>query len=179
VLTGSEREFLNTTIICIHTPTERKDEEQKGAFYELLERLYLKGPKHDIMIVMGDFNANMGKEHSFAPNVGQYSLHEEANDNGWRMIDFAVVRGMVVSSTLFHNKSIPLQMWSSPDSLSANQIDHVMFDSRHTTDIMDVRSHRGANCDSNHYMVKAKLRQRIAAIGKTKGQKILNITWIN
>jgi endonuclease/exonuclease/phosphatase family metal-dependent hydrolase len=59
--------FFNTTIICIHASTEEKDEEQKDAFYELLERLYLKAQKHDIKIVMGDFNAKVGKEHGFAP----------------------------------------------------------------------------------------------------------------
>jgi hypothetical protein len=119
---------------------------------------------------MGDFNAKVRKN-SFAPNVGQYSLHEKTNDNGWRMRDFTVARGMVVSRTLFQHKSIHLQTWRSPDGLSANQINHVMIDSRHATDIMDVRSCRGADCDSDHYMVKMKLRQRIAAIGKKKRQK--------
>jgi exonuclease III len=74
---------FNTTIICIHGPTEEEeDEQQKDAFYELLERLYLKAPKHDMKIVIGDFNQKVGKQHGFAQNVGQYSLHEETNDNG-------------------------------------------------------------------------------------------------
>jgi hypothetical protein len=73
------------------------------------------------------------------------------------MIDFAMARGMAVSSTLFQYKSIHLQTQRSPDGLSANQINHVMTDSRHATDIMEVRSCRGADCDSKHYMVKVKL----------------------
>jgi hypothetical protein len=80
-------------------------------------------------------------------------------------------QGMAVSSTLFQHKNIHLQMWGSPDGSCTNQIDHVMIDSHHTSDIMDVRSCREADCDSDHYMVKVKLQQRIAAIGKTKGQK--------
>jgi exonuclease III len=92
--------FFNTTIICTHAPTEEKDEKQKDVFYEPLERLHLKAPKHDIKIAMGDFNAKVGKEHGFAPNVGQYSLHDEKTDNRWRMIDFTMARGMAVSSTL-------------------------------------------------------------------------------
>jgi hypothetical protein len=39
--------FFNTTIICAHEPTEEKDEMQKDAFYENLERIYMKVPKHD------------------------------------------------------------------------------------------------------------------------------------
>jgi hypothetical protein len=54
---------------------------QKDAFYENLERMYtyiyMNAPKHDIKIVMGDFNAKVGKERGVTPNVGKYSLHKE------------------------------------------------------------------------------------------------------
>jgi len=46
-----------------------------------------------------------------------------------------------------------------------------MTDSRHATDILDVKSCRGADCDSDHYMVKIKYRQRISTNGKLNTQK--------
>jgi hypothetical protein len=46
-----------------------------------------------------------------------------------------------------------------------------MIDSRHTAYILDVTSCRGADCDSNHFMVKIKYRQRISVIGKSKAQR--------
>jgi len=61
--------YFNTTI-CVHAPTEEKDEVQKDDFYEDLERIYTEAPKHDIKVVMGDFNAKVGKELGLAPNVG-------------------------------------------------------------------------------------------------------------
>jgi hypothetical protein len=90
--------FFNTTIICVHAPVEEKDD-----FYEDLERIYMKAPKHDIKVVMGDFNAKVGKELGLAPNVGKYSLHEETNNNGWRMIKFAITKNMTISSMLFQH----------------------------------------------------------------------------
>jgi hypothetical protein len=54
--------IFNTTLICVHAPTEEKDDEQKDTFYDKLERLYMKSPKYDIKIVLGDFNAKLGKE---------------------------------------------------------------------------------------------------------------------
>jgi exonuclease III len=98
--------FFNTTIICAHAPTEEKEELQKDNFYEDLERIYRKAPKYDIKIVMGDFNAKVGKEQELRPTVGKYSLHEETNNNGWRMIDFAITKNMAIRSTLLQHKRI-------------------------------------------------------------------------
>jgi hypothetical protein len=158
-------------IVASHAPTEEKDEIQKNDFYEDLERIYMKAPKHDIKVVMGDFNAKVGKEPGLAPNVGKYSLHEETNNNGWRMVDFAITKNMAISSTLLQHKRIHKETWRSPDGTASNQIDHVMIDSRHATDILDVKSCRGADCDSDHYMVKIKCRRRISTVGKLSTQR--------
>jgi len=64
---------------------------------------------------MGNFNAKVGKESGLAPNVGKYSLHEETNNNGWTMIDFAITKIMAISSTLFQHKRIHKETWRSPD----------------------------------------------------------------
>ena len=77
------------------------------------------------------------------------------------MIDFAITKNMAISSTLFQYKRIHKETWRSPDETTSNQNDHVMIDSRHATDILDVKSCRGADCDNDHYMVKIKYRQRI------------------
>ena len=44
-----------------------------------------------------------------------------------------------------------------------NQIDHFLIDYRHINNVLDVRSHRGANADSDHYLTIAKLRCRISS----------------
>jgi exonuclease III len=98
--------FFNTTIICVHVPTEKKEEEQKDYFYEDLERICRKVPRHNIKIVKGDFNAKVGREPGLAPNVEKYSLHEETNNNRWRMIDFAITKKMAISSMVFQHKRI-------------------------------------------------------------------------
>lgn len=46
----------------VYAPTEIADEEVKNKFYEKLEEEIEKIPKEDTIIVLGDFNAPIGKE---------------------------------------------------------------------------------------------------------------------
>jgi hypothetical protein len=41
--------------------------------------------------------------------------------------------------------------------------DHILRDGRRHSRILDVRSFRGADCDTDHYLVLAKVRDRLAA----------------
>jgi hypothetical protein len=58
-----ESEFVgrNYSIINSHAPTEDKDDEEKYVYLEL-ETGYSQWPKHDIKMVLGDFNAKVGKK---------------------------------------------------------------------------------------------------------------------
>ena len=46
-----------------------------------------------------------------------------------------------------------------------------MIDRRRQSSILDVRSFRGADCDTDHYLVVAKVRERLA-VSKQKAQKL-------
>jgi hypothetical protein len=52
--------------------------------------------------------------------------------------------------------------WTSPDEKIHNQIDHILIDRRRHSNLLDVLSFRAADCDTDHYMVVAKVRERLA-----------------
>ncbi|XP_050338963.1 craniofacial development protein 2-like [Bactrocera neohumeralis] len=162
--------FFNISLICANTPTEEKDEVTKDAFYERLERAYESCPRHDVKIMLGGFNAKVGKEGIFGTTVGKFSLHDEISPNGLRLIDFAGARNMVICSTRFQHKKIHQATWLSPDRKTTNQIDHVVKDGKHVSSVLDVRALRGPNIDSDHYLVTAKIRTRLCA-AKTHTKK--------
>jgi hypothetical protein len=41
----------------VHVPPVQKNEEIKDKFYYDLETIIIKGPKNDVEILLGDFNA--------------------------------------------------------------------------------------------------------------------------
>ena len=162
--------FFNYTIINVHAPTDDKPEEEKDDFYDLLENAYARSPRHDIKIIIGDLNAKVGSSHACS-NIGKYSLHSEHSDNGFRLLNLAVGQNMIIGGTFFDHKDIHKGTCISPDGRTVNQIDHVLLDGRHKSDLQDVRVYKSANMDSDHYLVVAKLRARISNNRYEKGVK--------
>jgi len=120
-------------------------------------------------MLRGDFNANVGRENIFKATTGQESLHQDINDNGVRLVNFATSQNLVVKSMMFPHRNIHKYTWTSPDGKTHNQTDHVLIDRRWHSSILDVRSFGGADCDTDHYLVIAKVRERLA-VGKQAAQ---------
>jgi hypothetical protein len=53
-------------------------------------------------MVLRDFNAKLEREEEYQDVKGKHSLYHVTNDNGSRMIDFAISKNMIISSTCFH-----------------------------------------------------------------------------
>ena len=110
------------------------------------------------------------------PTIGKYSLHDNCNNNGLRAVDFATGHNLAIGSTCFKHKNIHKATWKSPDGQTFNQIDHVMIDGRHISNLLDVRTYRGANIDSDHYMVACKIRARISTVKQHKSEREQKLT---
>jgi endonuclease/exonuclease/phosphatase family metal-dependent hydrolase len=115
----------------VHAPYEDKGDDEKGSFYEELGRVFDQFPRYDMKIILGDFSEKVGREK----------------------------RNIVVRSTMFPHRRIHKYTWPSPDGNTHNQIDHVLIDRRWHSNILDVRSLRGADCGTDHYLVVAKVRE--------------------
>ncbi|XP_025406812.1 craniofacial development protein 2-like [Sipha flava] len=149
-------------VINCHAPTENKEDQSKEEFYNQLEIVYDSIPHRTRKITIGDLNAKIGKEQIFKPTIGNHSLHEISNDNGNKLISFAMSKNMTISSSHFPHKEIHKQTWISPDGHTKNQIDHVVVDEQLKHSIQDVRSYRGRmSGHSDHFLVKVKLHIKL------------------
>jgi endonuclease/exonuclease/phosphatase family metal-dependent hydrolase len=104
----------------------------KDSFYEELERVFDKFPKCHMKILLGDFNAKVGREDILKPKIGNESLHESSNDNWIRLVNFATSKNLRVKSTMFRHSNIHkyTRTWTSPGWKTHNQIDYVLADRR-------------------------------------------------
>jgi len=76
---------------------------------------------------------------------------------------------MVVASTLFNDKDLRKMTWKSPDGQTFNQIDRLLIYARYVSNVMDLRTFRGLNTDSDNYLLISKIRSRISNARKTYG----------
>ena len=71
-------------------------------FYEKLQNVVEGISKHDILVVLGDMNAKVGRETDiFGKAIGRHSLHQECNENGLRLCSFAEANNLVIGGTIF------------------------------------------------------------------------------
>jgi hypothetical protein len=167
---------FNTSIINVHAPHNGRPDKEKDDFYSLLEKTYNERPRHDIRIVIGDLNAQVGREEEFRPTIGKFSMHPESNENGLRLINFAAAHKLVISSTVFRRKEIHKATWVSPDSRTKTQIDHLLIDSRHASDVLNARTYRFTATDldhhsTDHFLLGATMRARLSNAYEKKGEK--------
>jgi hypothetical protein len=95
-----------------------------------LERVFDKFPTYHIKILLGDFNAKVGREDTFKPTIGNESLHKISNDNGVKLVNFATSKNLRVKSMMFAHRNIHKYTWTSPDGKTHDQIDHILVDTR-------------------------------------------------
>jgi hypothetical protein len=151
--------WCSIIVLNVHAPCEDKSDDAKDSFYEELAHVFDQFPRYDMKILLCDFNAKVGREDIFKPTIGNENSHKISNDNGVRVVNFATSKNLVVRSTMFPHRSIHKYTWISPDGQTHKEIDHVLIDRRRHSSILDVRSFRGADCDTDHYLVVAKIKR--------------------
>jgi exonuclease III len=125
-------------VLNVHAPTEDKIDDMKDSFYEELERIFDKFPKYNLKILLGDFNAKVGREDIFKPTIGNENLHEISNDNEIREVNFATFKNLIIKSTMFPHCNIHKYTWMSPNGKIHNQIDHILIDRGRHSSILDI-----------------------------------------
>ncbi|XP_025406267.1 craniofacial development protein 2-like [Sipha flava] len=133
--------FFDITFINVHAPSEDKPQEEKDDFYVCLD-LTLNALPH---------------------------FHETTNDNGLRLIDFVIGNDLAAKSTMIPHKNIYKGTWMSPDGRYVIQIDHILVSARFKNCIQDIRTMRKADGDSDHYLVKRKIKVKIKKVTRKKG----------
>jgi len=151
------------TIIQCYACTNNAEPYEKEEFYNKLQAVVDKAPNRDILIVMGDFNAKVGRNNASIERIMGKEGLGDVNENGEELVDFCALNGLSIGGTLFPHKRVHKATWICPDRMTENQIDHILISQRWRTSLQDVRVKRGATIGSDHHLVVASLKIKLAA----------------
>lgn len=164
------------TLVNVHAPTNdknRSDLDEVDNFWDLLDDKLTEIPKHHVKLLMGDFNAQLGREQKYKKIIGNYPAHRRTNKNGKRLVSICETHNLQIMSTHFRHLPRKQMTWRSPvQTIGEFQLDHVAISRRNSPEIMNVKVKKSINVASDHYMSIIKFRPIPANTRKTPRQII-------
>ena len=166
-----DAKYRKLTIIQVYAPTNEAPIEEKDEFYNQLETSLVKASKRDIKIIMGDLNAKVGNDNMEREDImGKHGVGT-INENGELLTEFCQNNSLVIGGTIFPHKECHKTTWLSPDGHTNNQIDHFMLSKKWRTSLLDVRTKRSADIGSDHELLFAVVRLKLAKNHITKATR--------
>ena len=149
------------TILSCYAPTLDASADVSDVFYERLDSEIRQTPQSDKIIVLGDFNARVGNNHMAWENVlGRHGIGN-MNMNGHRLLTLCAQNELFITNTAFQLKDAHKGTWTHPRSKHAHMIDYCLTRQRDRQDVLITRAMRGADCWTDHYLLRSKLSLRV------------------
>jgi len=142
--------WLSNRFGCIVT------DQDKSAFYERLEQVYLQVPRRDTVIIEGDMNAKIGE----GSPIRRHALGT-MNDTGARLVNFARANAFVAANCLVRRHPRRLYTWKSFDLTCRNQTDYFLVKERWKSSICKCKAIQGAECDSDNSLLGMKFKLKL------------------
>ena len=150
----------------MYAPTLANPDEKKEAFYNQLASVLSGIPRTDNLLLLGDFNAKLGRENDKWPLVmGKHGIGK-CNSDGELLLALCSEFQLIVTNTMFKQKDERKTTWMHPRSRHWHMVDFIITRCRDKMDIHSTRAMRGANCWTDHQMLRSKVAFRIRQVSK-------------
>nr|VZI09470.1 unnamed protein product [Spirometra erinaceieuropaei] len=147
-----------TIISAYAPPMSSLDAAARDKFYEDLHALLATVSKADKLIVLGDFNARVGTDHTAWRGVlGPHGLRG-SNDNGLLLLRTCAEHRLILTNTLFCLPEREKATWRHPRSRQWHLLDYVLVRRRDQRDVLVTKAIAGADGWTDHRLVISKMR---------------------
>ncbi len=149
------------TIVSAYAPTLTSSQEIKEQFYEDLDQLIKTTPENDKLMILGDFNARVGNDHeSWKGVLGRHGVGK-INDNGLLLLSKCAEYSLCITNTWYRLADKFKTTWMHPRSKHWHMIDYIIVRQRDIKDVLVTRSMRGAECWTDHRLIRSTMKLHI------------------
>ena len=144
----------SATIVSCYSPTNVSEETELIAFYDELSSLVRSIPKHNVLVIGGDMDVQIGKSGN-----NKFSLHNSSsNKNGQHLTDFTIENRLTCPNTNFQKREGRLWIYTYPNNTNA-QIDYVFIDKKWNNSALNCKAYSSfESVSSDHRIVTAKIQ---------------------
>ena len=167
---------FDVNIIQVYAPTQDHTENEIEEFYENLQQLMKYTKSCEMNMAMGDLNAKIRKG-AEDPVVGNYGLGTR-NERGSKLIEFCKGNNLIIMNTMFKHHPKNIYTWKSPGDVCRNQIDYIMINDRFKNSVKNVKTHPGADIDSDHNPVVMNLKLKLKIRQKPRVHEQYNLNML-
>ena len=150
------------TVVNVYAPTSKAPPHIKNKFMDDLQLVIDAVPRTDRLVFLVDFNArvvvNSSCDKSLSDVVGPHGIGQ-CNAAGEDLLVFCNVNRLSVMNTWFRKKFYGT--WMHPATKEVHLIDYVVVRADQRSEWHDVQVMRGANCWSEHSMVRGKFSYEV------------------
>ena len=175
---------IHITVIAVYSPINPQTKEMDyecDKFYADLQDTVNEISSKDMLIIMGNLNAHIGKsqlsqQQSITCSIGPFTV-DVTNENGTKLIDFCEMNNILLSNTFFTHKTIHQTSWIHPRSKKWHMIDYTLVNKKFRTIVEDVRMFRRAAgvIGTDHHLMRAKFRMHLKSRRKNIDVKRLKM----
>ena len=154
------------TVVSVYAPTFRAPVEQKEQFYSDLQDTLDEVSEHDLLLMVGDFNARVGSTEqggngeTWAGVRGAHGVGK-MNEAGADLLSFCALNELTIMNTCFQKKNIHKFTWQHPGTKEWHCIDYVVMRQKQRRLCRDVGVVRSADCWTDHKLLCAKILMKV------------------
>ena len=168
----SERYFLK--VVQVYAPTSDHADREVEDFYDDIT-LALNDTKTHYNILIGDFNAKMGKRtDDTETSLGKFGLGNR-NERGETLLSFLLEKNLFQMNSFFYKKDHRRWTWRSPDGKTKNEIDFMITDKKQI--FRNVTVLNQFSTGSDHRMLKASIETDLGKERYRMTKKKPRCTW--
>nr|VZI49773.1 unnamed protein product [Spirometra erinaceieuropaei] len=160
-----------TIISAYAPPMSSPDAAARDKFYEDLHALLATVSKADKLIVLGDFNARVGTNHTAWRGVLSPHGLRGSNDNGLLLLRTCAKHCLILTNTFFCLPEREKATWRHPRSRQWHLLDYVLIRRRDQRDVLVTKAIAGADGWTDHRLVISKMRIRLQPRRRPQGKR--------